>query len=108
MREQLNIIRGLHDELVAALDHGDVDRFTELVLVREEALATLHAAFECADHQARQAIQPDLAALLPLDRDLQGRAAGMRIDLRTRLDAQHGAAPRPEPPVVSGVFDRQA
>lgn len=108
MREQLDIIKDLHQALMQALDAGDVSGFVELIQRRESALEALQDAYTKADATARQDIQPELAALLPLDRDLQGRAARACDDLRTQLDKQRNLAPRGEQPVVSGVFDRQA
>ena len=94
LRDQLDIIKDLHQALIQALDDGDVTGFTDLVQQRESALAVLRAAYASADDAERRDIRPDLVALLPLDRDLQGRATTARDDLRSQIDGQRSLAPR--------------
>jgi hypothetical protein len=105
----LATLRELHPVLIAALDAGDVDQVADLVIRREDLLSRLVAAHAAATAEERQSIRQDLAALLPLDRDLQQRASGTRDQLRLELDRQRDrGGPRQQPPVVSGVLDRQA
>ena len=108
MQRQLAIIRELHAALVAALDAGDVEQVAELVQRRDAAVAQLQRAHDAAPAAARQAIQPELAALLPQERDLQQRAAHLRNQLRDELDRRRDPVGHREQPVMSGVVDRQA
>jgi hypothetical protein len=104
----LATLRELHPVLIAALDAGDVDQVASLVARREELLSALATAHADASIAERQAIQADLAALLPLDRDLQQRATRTRDQLRRELDHRPDRGGQRPQPVVSGVFDRQA
>ena len=108
MLEALAALASLHDDLVAALNSGDADCVVELVERREVAIQALKRDFDAADPAAREAIQSALEALIPLDRDLQTRAGGLRDHLRSRLDEQQSSTPRRERTVITGVFDRQA
>ena len=108
MQEHLTALTSLHDDLVAALDSGDADLVAELVERREIIIEALKRDYATADRAARESIQPQLAALLPLDGDLQARAAGLHDHLRSQLDEQQTSTPRRERTVVTGVFDRQA
>ena len=108
MHEHLAALTGLHDELVAALNSGDTELVANLVEQRNATISALKRDFAAADPAAREAIQPELAALMPLDHDLQNRAGGLRDDLRCQLDEQQTSGPRRERTVVTGVFDRQA
>jgi hypothetical protein len=109
LRNHINQLQDLHQELLAALDAGDVERVAELVGRREAVVDRLREEFATADPQERAALQPDLAALLPLDRDLHSRAAALRDQLRDDLDRhrdhQPGQAGRP---TITGILDRQA
>jgi len=108
MREHLAALTGLHNDILTALNSGDADLVVELVERREAAIVALKRDFDAAGPAAREAIQPELAALIPLDHDLQTRAGGLRDHLRSRLDEQQSSTPRRERTVVTGVFDRQA
>ena len=108
MQEHLAALASLHHDLVAAIDSGDADLVVELVERRETVVEALKRDYVAADRAARESIQPQLATLLPLDRDLQSRAGGLHDHLRSRLDEQQTSTPRRERTVVTGVFDRQA
>ena len=108
MHEHLATLAHLHDELLSALNSGDADLVVELVARREAAIDALKQKFIAADPAAREAVQPELAALMPLDRDLQTRAGALLGHLRSRLDEQKSSTPRRERAVVTGIFDRQA
>ena len=88
MQSRLTRLRALHAELLAALDQGDVAAVRALVQERAEQLAALQAEFGAAAASDRTAIQPALRELLPLDRQLQDRATGLRDELRSELDRQ--------------------
>jgi len=108
VQQHLHQLKTLHGDLLAALDGGDVERISALVSRRAELITGLQRAYEAAPAEARHAIQPGLAALLPLDRDLQSRAGALKDHLRTELDQRQDAGTRPPHPTITGVVDRQA